>query len=105
MIKHIFLGSVAAVAIAGTGVLSVQHYQQYQHKKQASAVQMIPKRQADQSVSDIKQAAAGEYQALLVSYQQAETGCQTGAKAYAILSAPLKAKISPTAPTCPAPVQ
>lgn len=98
------VGLVALVAIsAAVGTVASDRYQTHQKQKQAQAVPMVTKAQADQEIADVKQATSGEYASLQAAYNNAVTECQKGATAYAKLAT--LTKVLPAAPACPAPAK
>lgn len=98
------VGLVALVAVTyAITTAAVNRYNVHQKQKQAQAVQMVTKAQADQEVADVKQSAASEYVSLQASYNNAVTECQKGVTAYAKLAT--LTKVLPAAPACPAPAK
>lgn len=101
MIKTTALIVLAAVMLAGAGVLSVRHYHQYKniqmHQAQAAA-----QAKADE-LARVKANDAAEYRGLQTAYSKAVAECQKGQQAYASLTPLVRAKVP--APSCPAQVR
>ena len=99
--KKLLFTVLAIVVITAGLVVAGDHYKQYQNQKQAQAVPMITVKQADQNATDIKTAAAGEYNSLVVQYNAAVAECQKGVVAYGRLTTVQQHQTAP--PVCPAP--
>lgn len=98
MKKLLIIVVVAIVVVTGLAVAE-DHYKNYQNKQEAQAPQLITVKQADQKVKDAVTAAGGEYQSLVVSYNQAVAECQKGVAAYAKLTS--AQRVQTASPVCP----
>lgn len=93
------VGLIALVVVVSAGVsVASNRYHDHQKQKQAQAVVYVPKSYADQQVTNVKTAAAGEYQSLVVQYNGQVAECQKGLVAYGKLTPAQKAQTA--APSC-----
>lgn len=99
--KKLVFTIIAIIFVAVGVALSVQHYKQYQNKKQAQAVPVISVKQADARVKQAQTSGASEYHSLVVRYNKAVAQCKKGVVAYDQLTPYTKTKTAP--PVCPKP--
>lgn len=85
--KKILLIVLAVVAVLGVGVLSVDHYKNYQNKKAQDHKVAV-----DKEVVAVKKAAGAEYASLQTAYDKMRLECEKGVAAYGLLTAFNKTK-------------
>lgn len=99
LMKRLLFIGLAVVAVLTVGVLSVDHYQNYQNKKTHDH-----KVKVEKEVADVQQAAGAEYKGLEASYNGLRVECEKGLAAYQKLSA-FTQKTTPQPVCAPAPVR
>lgn len=97
LMKKLLLIALAIVVIAAGSVVAGNHYKQYQNKKQASAIKMVPASQFEA----LKGTTTSELQTLQKDNARLTAECQKGVVAYGKLTNVLKTQTAP--PVCTAP--